>query len=443
MCMDPIVSNSADARDSYVMTFPPRLSRSTRRRLLLGTDWPLSKLERLYVAGMGGRRRFKRRGDIDKSTGRTKFDLIGANRLGPTLADSAGEALTKGADPAELAQAIDEAVTDAVPSVIDALQAAAPQMHREHRLLRQAARRRSRAIWGPAFDAFYEVYVCAEEIGSNLQQLHGPGGDAHTASLLALNARACLVLNEVHTLLVEGFPLGAQARCRSLHETAIIATVISDSASAPETADLGERFLRHGIVDQARDLELAHEHGIHVDTEELEAVRSLRAEAIDDYGSGFKHDYGWARPLFPTLTPKARVTFAQIEQLAETGLSRLDYRLGGHHIHSSGWTIALNMFERGGQDFRLTGPINIGFTEPAAVALTSSRATTSALIYGIDVIPDPMDLVALRTLNELSNRTIELFAEGQALVDERERRLQERQRDSSADWRSLWRNKRQ
>lgn len=84
---------------------------------------------------------------------------------------------------------------------------------------------------------------------------------------------------------------------------------------------------------------------------ELEAVRRLRAEAIDDYGPGFKHDYRW--------------------------------------------TVALNMFERGGQDFRLAGPINIGFTEPAGVALASSRSTVLALIYGVDVIPDPMDLVAL------------------------------------------------
>ena len=117
-------------------------------------------------------------------------------------------------------------------------------------------------------------------------------------------------------------------------------------------------------------------------------MRRLRAEATDDYGPGFKHDYGW--------------------------------------------TIALNMFERGGQDFRLTRPINIGFTEPADVALASSRSTVSALICGVEVTPDPMDLVALETLKALSIRAIELFAEGQALVDERELRLQEREGNRAA-----------
>lgn len=94
-------------------------------------------------------------------------------------------------------------------------------------------------------------------------------------------------------------------------------------------------------------------------------------------------------------------------------------------MHSSAWSVALNSLGRGGMVYRVTGPTNVGFGEPASVALSATLVSTSALFEAIPGGPRGMDLVGLRALRALAERAVELFADGQALVDEREARLQQ------------------
>jgi hypothetical protein len=334
------------------------------------------------------------------------------------------EALDGGAPPEGVIDALDTATREGGDRLALALRRRAPQVLRDHRAVARGMYRRMRALWGPAFDAFYGVYVCVEELGSDLQRLHREDDDPLVSALLGLHARACLVLAEVHALMVRGFPLGAWARTRSLHETAILTTLLATHGRQPGTDDLGERFIRHAIVDQARDLELAIRSGIDVDEEEVATVRAEREAVVERYGSMFAKDYGWARPLFPSLGPRGRVTFEQLERLADAGLHRLDYRVGGHHVHSSAWTVALNVLSRGGKSHQLTGPTNVAFGDSAAVALAAILVSTSAIVHGVAFPPEPMNLVALHALRTLSVEAAQLFAEGQAIVMEREEQLQ-------------------
>jgi hypothetical protein len=269
-----------------------------------------------------------------------------------------------------------------------------------------------RADWGPAFDAFYEIYVFVEELGSDLEQLHG-GAEPLTTALLALHARACLVLAEVHSLMVHGFPFGAWARTRSLHESAVIAQLLSNYGREPGTDDLGERFLLHAVIDEARDLELAVRSGVDVDDEVLGTVRAERSRVVARFGRGFAKDYGWALPLFPSLGANGRVTFDRLEDLADSGLDRLDYRVGGHHVHSSAWTVVLNQVPRGDVTYRLTGPMNVGFGEPASVAFTAALVSTTAIVHGVTDRPEPMHLVGLAALQTMCGRAMELFDEAE------------------------------
>jgi hypothetical protein len=233
-----------------------------------------------------------------------------------------------------------------------------------------------------------------------------------------------LVLAEVHALMVGGFPMGALARTRSLHETAVTAVLLADHGRAPATADLGERFLLHAGIDEARDFALADSLGLEVDPAELDRVRDNRANLVSRYGRMYAKDYGWARPLVPAISASARVSFDQLEALASSGLSRLNYRLGGHHVHASAWTIQLTTMPRGGQDYRLTGPTNVGFAGPAAIALAAASVSTGAVIRGLkDEALDPMDLVTARALELMSAEAVARFKACQAIVDEREARL--------------------
>lgn len=396
------------------------------RTLLLAADVVLTRAERLWVELVGGWRRRREGRHLNPATGRTSVEHLHRGRLGHEMWPQLQDAHDDGARVEELTAALDTATTETSDEVVAALRRRAPQMLRDHRALQRGMQRRMRALWGPAFDAFYEVYVCVEELGSDLQQLHGDEDNLLIQALLALHARTCLVLAEVHALMNQGFPLGAWARTRTLHETAVLATLLSEHGREPGTEDLGERFLLHAVVDQARDLELAKASGVDVEDEELARVRDQRSAVVARYGSMFAKDYGWSRPLFPSLRSRESVTFDRLEKLADVGLDRVDYRLGGHHVHSSAWTMTLTCLSRGGKAYRLTGPTNVGFGEPAGVALKAALFSMSAIVHGVEPLPDPMDVVALRAFETLSLRAAELFAECQVVVDNREARLQRR-----------------
>lgn len=400
------------------LKLPDRIA--AERGVRLAIDRVLTTCEGAWVR-LAGARRFREHRDIDPATGRTELEHLRERGVGPEVWPKLVDALDRGVPEADVTALMDKVTEKSSLGLAESLTQSAPQMLRDHRAIDRGMQRRMRAIWGPAFDAFYEIYVCAEEIGSDLQQLST--SEPLSEALLGLHARASLVLDEVHALMVAGFPLGAWARTRGLHETAVIATLLADHGRKSATADLADRFLRHAAVDEARDLELAERLGVGVDAAELERVRDNRANLVAQYGTMYAKDYGWARPLFPSRSDKARITFDQLEDLADSGLSRFDYRIAGHHVHASAWTVQLNTMLRGGQVFRLTGPTNVGFTAPATVAIASVLASTSAIIRGLNETLDPMDLVTLRALQLLSSSAAEKFSACQAVVDEREARL--------------------
>lgn len=393
---------------------------TAERRVRLAIDGVLSTTERLWVQ-VAGARYWRDHRKTDPTSGRTKVEHLRERGVGAEMWPKVAEALDRGVPEGELVDAVVGLTEDAGQVLATTLERRAPQMLREHRALRRGMHRRMRAIWGPAFDALFQIYVCSEEIGSDLQQMSG--SDPLDEALLGLHARGCLVLAEIHDLLCAGYPLGAWARTRSLHETAVIAALLADHGREPATADLAERFLRHAAIEQARDLELAHNLGVHIGPTDLARVQQNRAELVTDYGRMYAKPYGWARPLIPTLQPDSQVSFAKLEEIADSGLSRLDYRIGNHHIHASAWTVELNSMTRAGRTLRLTGPTNVGFTDPAVAAITSMLTSTSAVIRGLNETLDPMDLAGMRALNHLASTAAEKFEAGQAIVDEREARL--------------------
>ena len=397
-----------------------------RRQFILAVDRLLTTVERCWVTVAGGRQRRREGRRVDRTTGRTTLEHLRERGIGRDLWPRLRQALD-GEHGEEVAAGFKRVTEEAAERLAAELHTRAPQMLRDHRAVRRGMQRRIDAIWGPALDALYEVYVCVEELGSDLQQLHG-SGDSQVQALLALHARACLVLAEIHALLREGLPLGAWARTRSLHETAVIATVLEKYGREAGTEDLSQRFLLHAVVDEARDLELAVRNGVTVDMEELDRVRHDRASLVARFGPMFAKDYGWARPLFPSIGTKERVTFEALEDLAKTGLYRLDYRLGGHHVHSSAWTLALNMVPRGGVVYRLSGPTNIGLADPATVALAATLVSTSAIVHGVAQPPEPMHLVSLEALHIMSDRATGLFDTALLVLHDREARIQARAR---------------
>lgn len=120
-----------------------------------------------------------------------------------------------------------------------------------------------------------------------------------------------------------------------------------------------------------------------------------------------------ALPLFPG---KPRVSFAMLEQVADTSLDRLSYQTGNHHVHASARTLDLTSDRMGDTVYISTGRTKTGFEAPATAALIAAVASTNAVIHGLDDMPDPMHLVAVSALVTMSVRCVELMGEAEEFI---------------------------
>lgn len=344
----------------------------------------------------------------------------------PDLAADYQRAMDAGVEPGHFADVVSGVLARGGDLVASSLARRRAQMLREHRIENRGFRRRLNLAYGPGLDLLYSVYVCMEEVGSELQTQYSEAS-AQQQVMLGLHARACLLVLETHAMLASGLPLGAWARARTLHETAVTMAVLAEYGLEPQHDDLAERFLAYGILEHRSDVRAQVEAG-GGDEEDVQLLAELDAECeqlLHDHGTELAVPNGWARPLFPHMTGKAKVTLRQLEELADAAAARYEYRIASHHVHASGRSIDLNTLYRAGQWFRLTGPTNAGLVEPAAFALEACIACVTSLVHGLDQgLPSLRNLIAVRTIGRLAVDASEAFVDGDHWVAEREQRLQ-------------------
>lgn len=264
-----------------------------------------------------------------------------------------------------IVSAVDQGAQAAAVVVADRLKADAPLMLRDQRAIRDGFERRLRQRWGEALDLYECVYVCCLESGEGFQAKHGSQAehdhDAKFGALTLLHGRACLVGSEIYGLLRTGHAAGAQARWRTLHELAVVASTL-----AIHDQEISERFQLHRYVERYKDAlhyqqyceDLGYEK---FSEEDMEDMRRARDNVVARYGTEYKRDWGWAKPLFPG---NAVPNFAALEKLAGFEHLRPWYRLANHGIHS-GATGAAHVFDFYGHGREmLAGPSNYGLADP-------------------------------------------------------------------------------
>ena len=135
-------------------------------------------------------------------------------------------------------------------------------------------------------------------------------GDAVFEALTRLHAKGCQASGEVLALLHAGYADGAHARWRSLHEMAVVASLIQKHGQ-----ELAERYLLHETIQQYK---LACEYQKYFDRLEHESpskensdqLKVQRDELIARFGQAFNGDYGWASSAIGSNRP----TMSDIEQ---------------------------------------------------------------------------------------------------------------------------------
>ena len=195
-----------------------------------------------------------------------------------------------------------------------------------------------------AFDALELAMVLC----SPLEQIRGHGtyddaesgaGWAHWA-LTDLFRSGVLVSGEVLALMRAGYSMGALARWRALHEIATRAEFIS--AGGQLLLPTAERYLRHEEYRQKNELLAVAEH-----LQQRSPKRSLRSflkmihadrEAlVDEYGTEFRGEYGWAHAQLIESSPKYKTRFERGERQRGPTFEDIEHAVRGRNDDPRRW----------------------------------------------------------------------------------------------------------
>ena len=327
-------------------------------------------------------------------------------------------------DIGRLTAALDQATGAAALVLQRELEKRIPSMLADHRRLNAGFHGRLRRTWGKALNLHYAVVTASGEFGNNLikEKPNSPTGNDRAAleSLADLHAQACRVALEVHTLLDNGLPVGAQARARTLHELAITACVIAENAA---NTDIVLRYRDHHVVDQAKDAEVYQLYCATLgqeplDSHKIEDIFAHRDEAIVRYGKAFTGQYGWAAELLGIERP----TFAHLERQAGLAHLRPFYRWACHAVHAGSRGTALNTVVFRGKPLRLAGYTNAGLADPGHQSLISLQQATASLVGRRTHVPTLDHLIQVRALMALTERAGEEFIRAHRRIEALENR---------------------
>lgn len=268
------------------------------------------------------------------------------------------------------------------------------------------------AIWGKSLDLLdfhihFSIHTC--QYISNQCSKTNVCRDSYWLQVISrLQVRACRTALDILALLRAGFADGAHARWRSLHELAVVTTLIALGGE-----ELAERYAKHGNIDTLKSAQKFYAtRGS--DRWPIENHRNLKSHVSEvaklksSYGDQFTTDYGWASKHLRMKNPR----FSDIESFVGMAHYRPYYHLAGLNIHAS----SRCQFESPSipQDSLSIsyGPSNYGVAEPAHSTAITLTQCIGAVLTSEDMPDLPLDLlIALQTLVRISDEI------GKRLVD--------------------------
>lgn len=324
-----------------------------------------------------------------------------------------------------LVDALEILTEDGPPQVAAALKADGPRMLAERRRLDRGFEKRLRQRWGSALDLYYMVAVACQEVGAEGYQEANQcdeGGDDERALLEAvsgLQARACRQSLEVLSLLEAGFPKAAHAVSRSMHEGAVVASVLTEYGSTPEHSDIGLRFLLFDHISNLMDAEEHQRYAERINHEpftdqEMAALRTTKAAVLERFPD-LDRKMGWAGDL-PGLRKR---TFEELEVIAGIDHLRPYYTWASHEVHAYPKGVRLNQSGLDGDLWKLAGRTNAGLADPAQGALIALNQVTASMLT-VPGVASPSRIVASRAAMALLDEACEEFVRiERELADER------------------------
>ncbi|HKP90337.1 MAG TPA: DUF5677 domain-containing protein [Thermoleophilaceae bacterium] len=258
--------------------------------------------------------------------------------------------------------------------------------------------------WSAALDRLDLLVIRSRNSGAAFNSRHRPeaatSNDYLFDALTKLHARACRVASEVVVLLRHGYPEGAHARWRTLHEIAV--TMFFLKTHGPEVA---ERYLLHDAV---RRYAAAEEYQKHhqalgyepYSQEELDSGRQVRDALVARFGDAYATQYGWAASVLSSPT------FRSIEEAANMQKWRPWFRMASEGQHGGSHGVAFTLgLSAGGDDVLLAGASDAGLADPGTAASISLVQATVALLTSKLSFRGARDAAAIAQAGDEAERT--------------------------------------
>lgn len=285
--------------------------------------------------------------------------------------------------------------------------------------------------WMPAFDLFQVFLESCLEIGKEFHENTKVGlseDERYSFSALTrLHARGCQIGFEIFTLLTNGYPDGALARWRTLHEISITAMFITENGNSAAKSYLSHDIVEQHGIDEYQSFCRTY-YGFNPFTEEelkkrkeaRKKMRELFAQYFNDYlssadiesaqkakgkdlGKIFEGSYGWAWDILHKQNIISKVEPPRVKHIEKAikyeSLSEY-YKLAHNSVHAGSKALYFKLGVP--KEFRdetiLAGPSDIGFTDPAQCAVRSLYILTIAIVM---LRPSIYRMVLLKILDLL------------------------------------------
>jgi len=243
--------------------------------------------------------------------------------------------------------------------------------------------------------------------------------------LVRLHAKACLIGNEILTLMKNGYASGAFARWRSLHETAVVGLFINKYGN-----EIAERYLDYRYIesynlfeDYLKNNDLYKKHSdilgyVPYDTiEDMIRVAKKRKELRSKYGDRYVKSHGWAAKVLEAKD----CNFEGIERDVGLDYLRPFYNMANHPVHAGpkGNYHNLGLMNLDQGEILLVGQSDVGLADPGSNMVVSLQYMNKALLTSRPNIENNAFLYFMGLLLEEINKEL---LNGDTLLKENYRR---------------------
>lgn len=292
-------------------------------------------------------------------------------------------------------------------------------------------RSRLHDYYGEGFDQLELVHSAALEVADwaakEIRQVQAEDPEHNELAeyysvMQGLVSRGLLAYAEVCWLLRGGFPHGAYARARTMHEVWVAAAILAQYSGPHGThPELVERYVVHHQVFSRSIADALTGTGIldedFFSEEVLSSLDSQHEALIGEYGKAFKRMWGWAAPLFPD----GSVSLFKLGSLIAPEMNYF-YAAASVHVHAGSEGLWGSQIEIGNEKVLLDGPIDFGLEVPARLATAFILGIMEVAVPSVierDAHVDTMGDMYLAGLSHLADEALVKISHGASSVKQR------------------------